>query len=118
MANPLCHFEFMSDDPEKCQEFYGGVFGWEFDSSSMPGYTLIQTGSDPGGGLMQRPAEAPAPCLTVYFLVDDIAETVSKAQQAGGKVLVPETPIPNVGAFAVIADPEGRHFGVFKSLQG
>ena len=118
MANPLCHFEFMSDDPEKCQQFYGSVLGWEFDSSSMPGYTLIQTGADPGGGLMKRPPEAPAPCLNVYFLVDDIADTINKAQQAVWKVLVPETPIPNVGAFAVIADPEGLHFGVFKSLQG
>ncbi len=118
MASPLCHFEFQSDDPEKCQQFYGSVLGWEFDSQSMGDYTLIKTGSEPGGGLMKRPPQVPAPCLTVYFLVDDIAATLNKAQQAGGKVLVPETPIPNVGAFAVLSDPEGLHFGIFKSQQG
>jgi len=117
MANPICHFEFMSDDPEKCRQFYGSVFDWEFDDESMPGYTLIGTGSDPGGGLMKRPAESPGPCMNVYFLVDDIGDTLDKVQKAGGKVLVPETPIPNVGWFAIIADPEGLHFGVFKSLQ-
>lgn len=118
MASPLCHFEFQSDDPEKCQQFYGSVLDWEFDSQSMPGYTLINTGSEPGGGLMKTPAEAPGPCLSVYFLVDDIGATISKAQQAGGKVLVPETPIPNVGAFAVLSDPEGLGFGIFKHQQG
>jgi predicted enzyme related to lactoylglutathione lyase len=118
MANPICHFEFCSDDPEKCKQFYGSVFGWEFDNQSMPDYTLINTGSEPGGGLMKRPPQAPAPSLTVYFLVDDVGATVSKAQQAGGTVLVPETPIPNVGAFAIIADPEGLHFGIFKHQPG
>jgi predicted enzyme related to lactoylglutathione lyase len=118
MASPLCHFEFQSDDPQKCQQFYGSVLGWEFDSQSMPGYTLIKTGSEPEGGLMQRPPGSPAPCMTVYFLVDDIGATINKAQQAGGTVLVPETPIPSVGAFAVLADPEGIGFAIFKHEPG
>ena len=118
MASPLCHFEFQSDDPEKCQQFYGSVLGWEFDSQSMPGYTLIKTGSEPGGGMMTVKPEMPDPCLSVYFLVDDIATTLKKAEEVGGRVLVPETPIPNVGAFAVIGDPDGLSFGIFKSQGG
>ena len=50
--------------------------------------------------------------------MNDIGATLNKAQQAGGKVLVPETPIPNVGSFAVLSDPEGLHFGIFKSRPG
>ena len=114
MANPLCHFEFMTDDEGKCKSFYGAVFDWEFDSSSMPGYTLIKTGSEPGGGLMKRPDEAPSPALNVYFQVKDIDATLAKVTSAGGTVLVPNTPIPDVGSFAMFADPENNCVGLFR----
>jgi hypothetical protein len=114
MSNELCHFEFMSNDVTRCRRFYETIFDWKFDEQSMPGYTLIQTGREPGGGLMQRPESAPRPCFMVYFMVDDIPATLRKAEQAGGKVLKPETPIPGVGAFAVFGDPDGNAIGVFK----
>ena len=114
MGNPLCHFEFMSDDPEKCRKFYGSVFGWELDDKSMPGYTMINTGSEPCGGMMQRPSEAPHACLNVYFQVDDIPGTLERIQAAGGTIHVGETEIPDVGWFAFAADTEGVTFGLFK----
>ncbi len=114
MPNPLCHFELMTKDVNKCQAFYTGVFDWKFDSSSMPGYTLIQTGKEPAGGMMKVPPGAPGPCFTVYFMVDDIGATLKKVERAGGRVLKPETPIPNVGAFAIFADPEGNALGIFR----
>lgn len=114
MGSPLCHFEFMSDDPDKCKQFYGSVFGWEFNDRSFPGYTMIKTGRDPEGGLMKRPDEAPAPCMTVYFLVDDIPATLEKVKAGGGTVHKGETEIPNVGRFAVASDAEGIPFGIFK----
>jgi uncharacterized protein len=115
MGAALCHFEFMSDNPEKCQAFYANVFGWEFDNTSMPGYTGVNTGKEPCGGLMQRPPQAPRPALNVYFMVPDIAATLAKVQKVGGQVIVPKTPIPNVGAFAMFADPEGIVVGIFQS---
>jgi hypothetical protein len=105
----------MTDDPQKCKAFYGKVFGWGFDDSSMPGYTMINTGEPPGGGLMKRPPQAPAVALNTYFMVEDIDATLTKVQEAGGKVLVPKTPIPNVGSFAFFADPEGICVGIFRS---
>ncbi len=115
MGCPLCHFEFMSNDPEKCKQFYGDVFGWEFNDTSMSDYTLINTGSDPGGGLMKRPDEAPSPCMYAYYLVDNIAETVRKIKDAGGTIHHEETEIPNVGWFAIAGDSEGITFGLFKN---
>ena len=115
MANPLCHFEFMTDDEEKCKAFYGAVFDWSFDNSSMPGYTLIQTGSQPGGGVMKRPAEAPEPAFNAYFLVDDMDATLAKIAEAGGTIVVPKTPIPKVGYYAIFLDPEHICLGLFQS---
>ncbi len=115
MGAPLCHFEFMTDDPEKCKAFYRNVFDWQFDDSSMPGYTLIKPDKEPHGGLMQRPTEAPKAMLSVYFQVDDIETILAKVAQGGGQVLVPKTEIPNVGFYAMFADPEGIPVGVFES---
>lgn len=113
MSSPLCHFEFMTDDPAKAKAFYGRVFGWEFDDNAMPGYTLIRTGQDPGGGMMMRPEGAPNPALHAYFMVDDIEATLKKAADAGGQVCVPKTPIPNVGFYGMFIDPEGIAIGLF-----
>ncbi len=114
MANPLCHFELMTNDPQKCKAFYGTVFDWTFDDESMPGYSLINAGAEPSGGMMGRPSDAPGPGLHVYFQVDDISAALVKVTDAGGAVLVPATEIPNVGTFAMIADPEGIVVGLLK----
>ena len=115
MGAPLCHFEFMSDDPDKCRVFYSTVLGWEFDDRSMSGYTLVNPGKEPNGGLMKRPDQVPGPVLNTYFLVDDIEATLAKAQGAGGNTLVPRTSIPNVGSYAFFQDPEGICVGIFQS---
>jgi uncharacterized protein len=115
MGAPLCHFELMTDNPEECKAFYTKVLGWEFADCGMPGYTMIHTGQQPDGGMMERPAQAPRAALNVYFMVEDIAATLSKVEKAGGRVIVPKTPIPNVGSFAMIADPEGIVVGIFQA---
>ena len=114
MGHPLCHFEFAVSDVEKSQHFYKSLFDWEFEHEPKLDYTMIKTGSEPGGGMMKVAPEMPGPCLSVYFLVDDIPAILKKVEEAGGNVLVPETPIPDVGAFAIIGDPDGLSFGIFK----
>ena len=103
-------------DPEKLQAFYGKVFDWTF-KHEMEDYTFIATGQDPGGGLMKKPPEAPMPAMYVYFLVDDVSATLKKVEEAGGKMIVPKTPIPNMGAFGMFADPEGIVVGIFEPLK-
>ncbi len=116
MPNPLSHFELMTEDPAKCKAFYGAVFDWQFDEESMPGYTLVNTGAEPTGGVFPKPADAPSACLNAYFQVDNIDATLEKATQHGGKVIVPKTAIPNVGHFAMFADPEGIAIGLMQPV--
>lgn len=114
MPNPLCHFELMSSDPEKCKAFYGAVFDWQFDDQSMPGYTLVNAGTEPTGAVFQKPDAAPGPCINVYFQVSDIEEVLTKVTEQRGKILVPKTEIPNVGHFAMFTDPEGVVIGIMQ----
>jgi predicted enzyme related to lactoylglutathione lyase len=80
----------------------------DVDEQQMP--------KEPGainGGLFQRPAEAPHPCI--YVDVPSIDEALAKVQSAGGKVVTPNTPIPGMGAFARISDTEGNIIGLFQT---
>ena len=114
MINSLCHFELVTSNKDKCKDFYGDVFGWEFDEKRMPGYTLIQTGQEPGGGILPAEGREVPAGLNAYFGVDDIDACLRKVAAHGGEVLVPKTPIPNVGHFAIFSDPEGITIGIMQ----
>ena len=116
MANPLCHFELMVNDTKKAQAFYGAIFDWDFDTDSMPGYTLINAGTEPTGAMFKKPDAAPGVCANIYFQVPDIDATLKRVGEGGGKVLVPKTEIPNVGHFAMFTDPEGISVGIMQPV--
>ena len=114
MGAPVVHFEIGCRDSEKAQAFYGALFGW-----SMSPYgpaAMIATGSDQGiNGHINSLGHEPHNYVTVYAQVDDLAAHIAKAEELGGKQLVPPTEIPGMGAFAWIADPEGNIIGLFRS---
>ena len=72
-------------------------------------YTVVKVGEEGLGGIMSRPpqAEGTPPNWGVYVTVDDVDATVRKAEELGGKILVPPTDIPTVGRFCVLQDPQG-----------
>ena len=116
MANYLCHFEFMGSDAAKTKAFYSKVFDWKY-GEEIGGYTMVSTGQAPDGGIMTKPAQAPAPCFQVYFLVSSIEGTLEKARRAGGNVIVPKTLVGDMGWFAIFADPDGIPIGIWKSAE-
>lgn len=115
MANPVVHFEIAGVDGARTREFYGGLFDWQFQEIPEMSYTMVaQQEGGIGGGIMQAPHGHPFAAF--YVQVDDLAETLAKAESLGGKTAVPPTDIPNIGAFAFLADPDGNLIGLFKSL--
>jgi hypothetical protein len=48
-------------------------------------------------------------------MVESVDEYSKKLLTLGGKIVVPKTPIPNMGAFAVAVDPENNAFGIFET---
>ena len=114
MPHPIVHWEIGSKDAKKAQEFYSKLFDWQFDTG-MPDYAMLAAQGDGiGGGIMQTPAEAP-PYVTFYVSVEDLAATLARAEGLGATTIVPPTPIPGTGAFAMFADPEGHMIGIFKT---
>jgi predicted enzyme related to lactoylglutathione lyase len=116
MGNHLCHFEFLVSDSAKAREFYGKVFDWSFKADeSMGGYTMIDAGKAPSGGIMKKPDTAPQYDLSVNFCVDSIDETMAKVTGAGGHVIVQKMEIPNIGWWGLFADPDGIPVGIYEA---
>jgi predicted enzyme related to lactoylglutathione lyase len=103
--------ELLTTDAAGAKEFYGKLFGWSMEDMPMGDftYTMLKAGDLQVGGLMPIPknAEGMPPAWGAYVTVDDVDATASKAEQLGGKILMPPRDIPNVGRFTVLQDPQG-----------
>jgi hypothetical protein len=104
-------YELMTTDTEGAKKFYPNLFGWQTEDMTMENmtYTVLNVAKEGVGGLMQIPpqAEGMPPTWGVYVTVDDVDATAAKAEELGGKVMMPPTDIPNVGRFCVLQDPQG-----------
>src|ERR1700761_2249994 len=108
--------ELMTTDPDAASDFYSSVVPWTTQDSGMPSYTLWMSGKNRAGGLMALPEDEGSgtpPHWIIYIATDDVDETVAQAEKLGGKILKPAADIPNVGRFAVLADPQGAAFAGF-----
>ena len=50
-----------------------------------------------------------------YVTVDSIDQTVEQGSRLGATVIRPKSPVPKMGWYAVIADPEGNVFGLWQN---
>lgn len=124
MPNPVAHFEIYADDPPKLAGFYTDLFGWKIDPVEGMEYWLIGTvptderghPTEPGGingGMMKRPMPEARAWLN-YVTVQSIDETLAKVQKLGAMVTRPKSPVPKMGWFAILLDPEHNVFAVWQ----
>lgn len=118
MGQPVVHFEIAAaKDGKALASFYRELFDWKMNYHAELDYTLVEPGGPGGigGGIMTSPIDRPY--VIFYVQVDDLQASLDKAESLGGKTVVPPTPIPNVGAFAIFSDPDGNHIGLYKGNQ-
>lgn len=112
--------ELGTRDPAAAKQFYGAVFGWEYDeepSDRVGTYTIAKVGDAMVAGMidmnaLEMPAEIPANWLT-YFIVADADAALNEIRSGGGSVMNGPIDIPP-GRFAVVADPFGAAFAVMQ----
>ena len=119
------HFEIPADDVERASKFYTGVFEWKMQKLANPedpskDYWFFDTKDENGnkgigGGLMKR--QAPEHSVTNYITVPSIDDYASKIEEAGGKVIMPRTEIPEMGFILVFLDTENNMFGLYEALK-
>ena len=105
---------------ERALPFYQQVFGWPTKRSAVPDgpdYFEFQVDGDSVAGATEMnpmvPAGTPSYWL-VYFGVDNVKATFDKAIGLGARELVAPQSYPG-GEFAIVSDPQGAAFGLFKS---
>lgn len=118
MANPVTQFQILSTAPEETARFYSSVFGWSVDDNNAMGYRRVSTGSELGiqGGIWPAPPQA-ANFVQLFITVDDVKRCVTKAEEMGAKTIIPPTVLPEGDELAVMHDPQGMSFGVFRGAK-
>ena len=115
----LCWTECYTLDQDKAKDFYTRLIGWSAADMPMEKmvYTMFKRGDGASAaGLMKVPAEAQGmpPNWLSYFQTADLAKSTEKVKELGGNVVVGPMPIPNIGAFSIVTDPQGATFGLFQ----
>ena len=121
MGQPVVHFEIIGADPGSLRDYYGHLFGWQFDTGdastdavSAPGqYGFVDAGTNDGGingGV--GGGEGHAPRVLFYVSVPDVEAALAAAERLGGtRVMGPEG-APGTLVVGHFTDPEGNLVGV------
>ena len=115
-------YELMTSDQKAAEAFYHAVVGWEMADAGQPDmrYTVASSGARGVGGVMTLPAEAceagAKPGWIGYIGVADADAAAKRIAESGGSIQRPPADIPNVGRFAVVADPGGAAFMLLTPL--
>jgi len=108
--------ELGTQDVDGAARFYHEVFGWTTRDmgAEYGGYRIFQSGETQIGGLMAMPDTSRPSQWVPYVAADDVDATVAEAKGLGATVVAEPMDVPAVGRIAVLIDPQGAAFGLFK----
>jgi predicted enzyme related to lactoylglutathione lyase len=111
--------ELMTNNTDAAAAFYGKVIGWKtqaWDPDSS--YKMFAVNDVAVAGYLPLPDQAKLagspPHWMTYIGVPDVDAAVRQATGLGAQVHVAPRDIPHAGRFAVLADPQGATFAVFR----
>ena len=112
-------YDLMTTDVDAAKTFYTEVTGWTTTPAETPGGPYeMWTADRPVGGVMVLPenlaASGAPPHWIGYIGTPGVDATVERAAALGAEVLHPGEDIPGVGRFAVLRDPQGAVFCLFR----
>ena len=108
----IVHFEVPAKDTARAKEFWGSLFGVQFQTYEGPvEYHMFQNDDQTGGGIY--PQQQGEKGLITYFNVDDIDAARTKVEELGGKAEDKE-PVPGMGWYARAQDTEGNEFSLWQ----
>ncbi|HEV3479494.1 MAG TPA: VOC family protein [Gaiellaceae bacterium] len=109
----IVHFEVPASDTGRAKEFWGSLFGLDFQTYEGPvEYHMFQNDDQTGGGIYPRQEREQG--LITYFAVEDIDAARSRIQELGGKA-EDKAPVPGMGWFARAEDTEGNSFSLWQT---
>jgi hypothetical protein len=111
MAGQMVHVEMPAGDPGAAREFWGSLFGWQFEAYPGPTeYHMTRLSESQGAAVSGDDRRG----LRVYFDVDDINSATARVSELGGEG-GEAAPVPGMGWFAVCKDNQGNDFGLWQT---
>ena len=115
--------DLVTPDLAAAERFYGGLFGWTFQSihTGDSDYAVAMADGRPVGGLYQKTipaAERRQSAWLTFIAVRDVDAAKRAALAHGAKVVSDSKSYPSRGRQAVFTDPEGAVFAVLASSSG
>jgi predicted enzyme related to lactoylglutathione lyase len=116
--HPITHIELSAKDPSGAGKFYGDLFGWKIVEMPEMNYVTFESEEGHGGGFVTVGEQGfEVGDIVPYVTVPDIDAALARAEELGGKMLMPKTEIPGVGWFAHFSDPTGNRLALYTSLE-
>lgn len=111
-------YELATTDTDAASRFYGHVLGWAAEPVQGMPYTLFKAGEAGVAGLMELPVHLRERGIPPHWIghigVEDVDASAGKVQEVGGTLQHGPQDIPGVGRFAVLTDPDGAPFCLFR----
>ena len=101
-----CWIDTSQRDLEAARDFYGGLFGWEFQEWPSGRYLVASLDGLDVAGIALQPDDEPS--WNTYIQVDSAEWATADALQLGGKVLVPAVRRRRRGPHVGDRRPHGR----------
>jgi uncharacterized protein len=117
-----CWTDTSQPDPKAVLDFYGGLFGWQFEDvmpPDSPGEYFIGRihGGDVAAVGSQPEGAPPMAVWNTYIWVESADDAAAKVRSAGGNVVMEPFDVMDAGRMAVCTDPEGAAFFVWQAKQ-
>ncbi|MGW8949210.1 VOC family protein [Streptomyces sp. NPDC055709] len=103
-------------DLQGAAAFYGGLFGWAFQSAGPEagGYGMFQLDGKTAAGGMTVPAERSGTAWTLYFQSTSADDTAKRVRDGGGAVEHEPSDVWDLGRMAHFTDPAGAGFATWQ----
>ena len=112
-----CWVDLWTSDVEGSRNFYGEVFGWQAQepSEEFGGYFMFTREGVPIAGGMGDMGDMKADnSWKIYFDTPDLSATIDEAQKSGAHILLPASPVGDLGNQSVLLDPSGATLGAWQ----
>lgn len=106
------YVELNVGDIARSKNFYGDAFGWTFTDYG-PDYCEFNDGRLKGGLTTTGPVQASGGPLVILY-ADNLEDTVTRVQKAGGEIVKPIFSFPGGRRFH-FSDPDGYELAVWSA---
>jgi uncharacterized protein len=110
--------DLSTPDADAARDFYGGLFGWEFEDAPIPEeagggvYRMARIGGRSAAAMYESSERHPA--WASYVTVDDADATAARAGELGANLMGEPFDVMTSGRMALVQDPTGAVFALWQ----